>query len=619
VTKQTLERPRASTSNSPTHIWQRLSRVDYIQALLVAGAVSYFVVVASLYLDRPGLYYDESNFVPASLGGQYVHIGWVTARFDGIPTMIMSYIGALKSYLYAPIFAILGVSVATIRGPVIALSALTLALSYVLARQFLGKWASVLLVALMATFPSFIFMTKVDWGPVVLAMLLKIACLVVFFRLLATGRIRYLWALGLLDLLGIYNKQDFTWFTAGLVVGSVLVYGARLWDIARRHRTHVIVALTTLAAAEVGLAYLVVVPTLSSGGQSSFQNPFPHLLYTWNNYLGVLGSQDLLTFWTGQASPQPSWIALTPMFVAGSLLFLGATRLRAGPFSPRAAVSVRAAIFFLIVFAVMLFEIAATTQATGLHHVIELWPFQHLVLLPSATAVVQAIHSTRNLRSDEVKNPRDVTHHMEVPWLGTASLSLAGLALVTSIAGQAVSTANLLSAIQQPSVFRPVFRTDLYSVAGFVNANYSRVDEVIAANWGVGTPLFALSCPSWRDKVRDDLWPSLVGLTPQAASTIMRSQFGNERVLVISLNSQSQGDLPPSIRDTPATLIQSYALLYPNRHPSDVFTTSTYNVTYFGPQEDFAGNTRPDEGCSTQGAEPAALQALTQQVRADTT
>ena len=67
---------------------------------------------------------------------------------------------------------------------------------------------------------------------------------------------------------------------------------------------------------------------------------------------------------------------------------VGLLRLQ-GPLPPSAAEPARAAAFFLVVGFVILVEIAATKQAVGPQHAIALWPFQDLVLVFSAVAVLR--------------------------------------------------------------------------------------------------------------------------------------------------------------------------------------------------------------------------------------
>ena len=72
---------------------------------------------------------DEMDFVGAATGKR-PYRGWL-----GIPLMVFPYIGALKAWIYTPIFALFGVSALSIRFPVVLISCGTLALGYTLVRR----------------------------------------------------------------------------------------------------------------------------------------------------------------------------------------------------------------------------------------------------------------------------------------------------------------------------------------------------------------------------------------------------------------------------------------------------------------------------------------------------
>jgi hypothetical protein len=84
------------------------------ERLAVFGLMLAFVGFASYRIHSPGLYYDELLFVPAAMGRheafQTPYGSWL-----GLPIMIFPYIGALKAWIYAPIFRLFGVSALTIR------------------------------------------------------------------------------------------------------------------------------------------------------------------------------------------------------------------------------------------------------------------------------------------------------------------------------------------------------------------------------------------------------------------------------------------------------------------------------------------------------------------------
>jgi hypothetical protein len=126
---------------------------------LVTLALAYFGVMASRHIALPGLNVDEVLGVRPAVGGP------VARRIFGIPVLTISYMGALKSNIYFPIFALFGGSPETIRLPTIFISLLTLALTFKLSRLHFRPSYGALLVLLMAADPIFIFMSKADYGP----------------------------------------------------------------------------------------------------------------------------------------------------------------------------------------------------------------------------------------------------------------------------------------------------------------------------------------------------------------------------------------------------------------------------------------------------------------------
>src|SRR3982751_929269 len=88
------------------------------------GLLVIYVALASYKIHLPGLYYDEILFVgPAAGERPYL-------KCFGLPLLIFPCIGALKSWIYTPIFALFGVSPISIRLPAILISCGTLALGY---------------------------------------------------------------------------------------------------------------------------------------------------------------------------------------------------------------------------------------------------------------------------------------------------------------------------------------------------------------------------------------------------------------------------------------------------------------------------------------------------------
>ena len=84
--------------------------------LAIIFFLSLFISLSIYNLSYPALYYDEMLFVNASLGG--TEDFFIYKKFFDIPIYLMPYIGALKSWIYFPIFKFLDVSLLSVSGSV---------------------------------------------------------------------------------------------------------------------------------------------------------------------------------------------------------------------------------------------------------------------------------------------------------------------------------------------------------------------------------------------------------------------------------------------------------------------------------------------------------------------
>src|SRR5215469_10385272 len=83
------------------------TRSGYFQGYRFASASAIaaaclFVLLATYRIRFPGLYYDEVIFVNAAQGGPSDNF---VINLGSVPLFVMPYLGALKAWLYAPIFS----------------------------------------------------------------------------------------------------------------------------------------------------------------------------------------------------------------------------------------------------------------------------------------------------------------------------------------------------------------------------------------------------------------------------------------------------------------------------------------------------------------------------------
>jgi 4-amino-4-deoxy-L-arabinose transferase-like glycosyltransferase len=193
-------------------------------------AIGIYLSCCLTHLELPGLYYDEVLFANAAMGnidGSF--IAWqIQVGSAKLPVMLMPYIGALKAYFYAPIFATFKPSVMTVRLPTVLVGLVTLALTYAVVKHWLGEKVALIALLLLASDPTFIFVNKLDWSPATLMMVIRMASLFLLQRWLAAGKLHLLALAGFLLGLGIYDKFIFIWFVAALVIAFPLCFREKL-------------------------------------------------------------------------------------------------------------------------------------------------------------------------------------------------------------------------------------------------------------------------------------------------------------------------------------------------------------------------------------------------------
>ncbi len=189
--------------------------------------ILYFFAAGLLLVPYPGIEDDEALFA----GAIYMPEGMeAKVRLFGRPvaTMIMSYLGTLKAWLYAPIFAVFGPSVYTLRLPALAVGAGSLWLFYRLLDRVHGRRAAILGALLLATDVSFLLTACLDWGPVVLQHLLLLGGMLLLLRFhQGAGEISLKAAFFLFGL-ALWDKALFSWMLGGLAVAAALALTAQI-------------------------------------------------------------------------------------------------------------------------------------------------------------------------------------------------------------------------------------------------------------------------------------------------------------------------------------------------------------------------------------------------------
>lgn len=210
------------------------------------------ISLAALLLPYAGVQNDEVLF-SQPLYFRVDQTMQIPVFHHDVPLMVMSYVGALKTWIYSAVFSIVKPSIASLRWPVVLMCALTIWICGKLLTRVAGAAAGLCCAALLATDPSFLLTSVFDWGPVVLQHLCTAATLFLFLRFHRTRSLAALFAAFLFLGLGMWDKALFAWVLGGLALSAVAFFHREI----RNHLTWKNVAIA-LAGALVGSLPLVV-------------------------------------------------------------------------------------------------------------------------------------------------------------------------------------------------------------------------------------------------------------------------------------------------------------------------------------------------------------------------
>jgi hypothetical protein len=344
-------------------------------------------------LGEPGVYYDEViQAIPAvdflREDGEPPRIpGARSVRVFGrwLPWLTQPYMGALKSQLLIPVFALAEPSAALLRATTLAWALLGIPLAMLFANRVLGFPVAVIAGALLAVDPSLLFLARHDWGSFSLGFALRCASLVLLHRGWRDASPALLAAGGVCIGLGVYNKIDFgVWVAAAgsalLIAAPREVFGA----LARRRKLLAAFAAgAAVGAAPLALAGGAVLGVAEAAARGAAQAPsWPEKLETLASVLDGSHFQRLMLvggrFEAIGGAPAARGLGLAHF--AGAAVVLAAL---AGWRRTRAAAD-RAAVFALATTLLALVGILLTPRAVRAHHFLNAYPFPQLVVASAA-------------------------------------------------------------------------------------------------------------------------------------------------------------------------------------------------------------------------------------------
>ncbi len=263
----------------------------------IALAVFGFFAIGLVFLPRLGFEYDEVMF--ASLifhPSKSLFAARISHHF--VPLMEMSYIGALKVWLYWPLLKVLHPGVYAIRLPMLILSSLTVLLVAETVRRRTTVGAAVFTALLLATDINFLLCSTFDWGPVAVQnFLLSVAvyCILVH-RKTVFGLSCAAFALGL----ALWDKAIFLWILTGLCL-SGLTFGFGVLKREASARKVAAAAIAFTIAILPLLIYNVKRPNQTLGGNAHFTSHELRPKFTFVRF--ALNGQAFQHFFADDSAP----------------------------------------------------------------------------------------------------------------------------------------------------------------------------------------------------------------------------------------------------------------------------------------------------------------------------
>ena len=446
--------------------------------ILAALALLVFLLAGGLWIEYPGLQYDEALFVHGTYSDPSRAGIWHTGVLgDPVCVLIMPFLGALKGWLYKAVLAVVPASAASLRIPVLLLGAVTLWLTFCFARRAFGWRIALAATWLAASDPLFVLTTRLDWGPVVIQrLLLMLGCLLVL-RWAQQGAAWQLIVAFLLFGIGVFDKATFLFLLLGLAAATICVFPRHLIKGMRNKW-----AVPALLAFGIGSLPFWWYPTVRAPRASNTLDFVTHTDGYKAKYIMLRASLEGTSVVTWLASENAG---VEPASASRVWLPLGSAKGRQVqrtwtipalglaflllPLSLRSRH--RQGVLFSLLFCVSTLGTMFPVQSIGsVHHLVLIYPFPQIFIAAGIMAGAQ--------------------------WLGKRFSITSAATAATAVLVAVLTLVNLNSLVQQYDVMLRYGGSTGWSEAIYELEDYLESEQpshVVAVQWGVFTQLRFLS------------------------------------------------------------------------------------------------------------------------------
>jgi 4-amino-4-deoxy-L-arabinose transferase-like glycosyltransferase len=379
----------------------RLTRILNFRFPALAACLL-FLLSGSAFVSRLGVQNDEALFANGIFKPYAVAYNYPYGR-SGLPLMLMSYLGTLKSWIYRPIFQALGTGVSAMRIPMVLAGAASVWLFYLLLGRIAGRRAALFGCALLATDSLYLLTTCFDWGPVALQHLLLVSGMLLLLGFYQRrSPLRLAWGCFLLGL-AMWDKALAIWMIGGIGLALVMVFPRQIAGAITLRRVAISVLCFALGALPL-IVYNIEKPLATFRGNTSWDTSD---LAGKGRLLAATASGNALFGWLNSEE----WQTSDPHLPRGAVQTASA-RISALAGHPRRSLllyafglalllaplarghALRAILFALLAMALAWIQMAVTANAGGsVHHAILLWPLPQMVIAISFAAASRRLRA----------------------------------------------------------------------------------------------------------------------------------------------------------------------------------------------------------------------------------
>ncbi len=501
-------------------------RRRYLPDVLAIAAVCVFVLISTYRIELPGLYMDEVDFVNAARGAPdntMIHM-----RLGAVPLFIMPYLGALKAWMYAPVFRLFGVSALTIRLPAIVLAAITLLIFYQLMRAKLGAVWAVITLWIMAVDPANLFSSRLDWGPTVLMHFFQAAIFALWFSYRDRPKLWKIVLTLICAVLGFFDKFNFIWLIGAFVIALCLCYPdalKNLWFSTPRLTRW---AATIFSFIALFTALLLVLRVLHVYAGKPLELA---VSAKWGGLLTTLSGDTIAYCLFGNNSGimtfVPFWVLVTDLYLLLGCLFLLDQ-------DAQASENRKDGLFFSLIGFLIFAQIVITPLAGGPHHYLMIFPLPLLAFVFFARPLYGQIATKNSSRF-------------------AALLLFFAAACVFMV--NVHNTGSYLSRLRTDSQYNPRWSPAIYSLSRYINEHGFETQSIVSVDWGLHNQLHALA-PKKLGRKMHDSWSDFQTLAQKhqdTQTTILNHIFPNGKTLALTF-AASKETFPDTRRNFLAVL-----------------------------------------------------------------